>query len=71
MDFGCIEFLPDIFRQQLQRVLRAVPVAPLIPVGGVHPRADQPVPQVRIWTQDRTDYFNSRTSPLDKRISQY
>ena len=71
MDFGCIEFLPDIFRQHLQRVLCAVPVAPLIPVGCVHPRADQPVPQVRIWTQDRTDYFNTRTSLLDKRISQY
>ena len=48
MDFGCIEFLPDIFRQQLQRVLCAVPVAPLIPMGCVHPRADQPVLQVRI-----------------------
>ena len=71
MDFGCIEFLPDILRQQLQRVLRAVPVAPFIPVGCVHPRADQPVPQVRIWTQGRTEHFTTRTSPLDKRISQY
>ena len=71
MDFGCIEFLPNIPHQHLQRVLRAVPVAPLIPVGGVHPRADQPVPQVRIWTQDRTEHFTTRTSLLDKRISQY